>query len=48
IQQLGVHSGTLKNHLKAIYRKTIERDLAQPGQGRDKLQRLTMFLIRLC
>ncbi|EKR64618.1 MULTISPECIES: PAS domain-containing protein [Leptospira] len=48
IQQLGVHSGTLKNHLKAIYRKTIEKDLAQPGQGRDKLQRLTMFLIRLC
>ncbi|EMJ91720.1 PAS domain S-box protein [Leptospira alstonii serovar Sichuan str. 79601] len=39
IQQLGVHSGTLKNHLKAIYRKTIEKDLAQPGQGRDKLQR---------
>ncbi|XMT33257.1 PAS domain S-box protein [Leptospira interrogans] len=48
IQQLGVHSGTLKNHLKAIYRKTIEKDLPQPGQGRDKLQRLTMFLIRLC
>ncbi|MGQ2852315.1 PAS domain-containing protein, partial [Leptospira interrogans] len=33
---------------KAIYRKTIEKDLPQPGQGRDKLQRLTMFLIRLC
>ncbi|MBM9576321.1 PAS domain S-box protein [Leptospira sp. 201903070] len=48
VQQLGVHSGTLKNHLKAIYRKTIERDLAEPGQGRDKLQRLTVFLIRLC
>ncbi|TGM60251.1 PAS domain-containing protein [Leptospira adleri] len=48
VQQLGVHSGTLKNHLKAIYRKTIEKDLAEPGQGRDKLQRLTVFLIRLC
>ncbi|RHX85080.1 PAS domain-containing protein [Leptospira stimsonii] len=48
VQQLGVHSGTLKNHLKAIYRKTIERDLSEPGQGRDKLQRLTVFLIRLC
>ncbi|TGM97947.1 PAS domain-containing protein [Leptospira yasudae] len=48
VRELGVHSGTLKNHLKAIYRKTIEKDLAEPGQGRDKLQRLTMFLIRLC
>ncbi|AYV56486.1 PAS domain-containing protein [Leptospira kmetyi] len=48
VRQLGVHSGTLKNHLKAIYRKTIEKDLEEPGQGRDKLQRLTMFLIRLC
>ncbi|TGK36428.1 PAS domain S-box protein [Leptospira gomenensis] len=48
VKQLGVHAGTLKNHLKSIYRKTIERNLAEPGQGRDKLQRLTLFLIRLC
>ncbi|PJZ71466.1 hypothetical protein CH373_02950 [Leptospira perolatii] len=46
-EELGIHSGTMKNHLKSIYRKTIDREREIPGPERDKLQRLTIYLFRL-
>lgn len=46
-EELGIHSGTLKNHLKSIYRKTIDLEKEIPGPERDKLQKLTIYLFRL-
>ncbi|WP_040509968.1 LuxR family transcriptional regulator [Leptospira wolffii] len=46
-EDLGIHSGTMKNHLKSIYRKTIDLEKEIPGPERDKLQRLTIYLFRL-
>ncbi|TGL63520.1 PAS domain-containing protein [Leptospira sarikeiensis] len=46
-EDLGIHPGTMKNHLKSIYRKTIDLEKEIPGPERDKLQRLTIYLFRL-
>ncbi len=46
-EDLGIHPGTMKNHLKSIYRKTIDLEKDIPGPERDKLQRLTIYLFRL-
>ncbi|EQA38262.1 PAS domain S-box protein [Leptospira inadai serovar Lyme str. 10] len=46
-EELGIHQGTMKNHLKSIYRKTIDLEKDIPGPERDKLQRLTIYLFRL-
>jgi len=42
---LGISEGTLKNHLKSIYGKTIDRGRDDPSNHRDKLQRLTALLL---
>lgn len=41
---LGISPGTLKNHMKSIYAKTIERDLTESSTERDKLARLMVLL----
>lgn len=42
--RLRITSGTLKCHLRKIYAKTIERQLDDASDDRDKLHRLTSFL----
>lgn len=42
--RLRITSGTLKCHLRKIYAKTIERQLEDATDDRDKLHRLTAFL----
>jgi len=44
---LGISPGTLKNHMKSIYAKTIERDLLESSTERDKLARLMVLLGRI-
>lgn len=44
-EHLRITAGTLKNHLKSIYRKTIDQGLDDPSDHRDKLQRLTAYLL---
>ncbi len=44
---LNISSGTLRNHLQNIYKKTLPAGPGGPGAGsRDKLQQLTVFLHR--
>ena len=44
IELLGITSGTFRNHLSEIYRKTVDTVEAPADGTRDKLQRLTVFL----
>jgi hypothetical protein len=39
--------GTLKNHMKSIYAKTIERNSGESSAERDKLARLMVQVGRL-
>jgi len=41
---LNIADGTFRNHLMNIYEKTIHKTSNIPGDSRDKLQRLTVFL----
>lgn len=42
--QMGLKDASLKQLLKTVYGKTIERGYEEPTRRRDKLQRLTVFL----
>jgi hypothetical protein len=44
---LGLSDAGLKNHLKSIYAKTIEKQNERASGNRDKLQKLTIFLMKI-
>ena len=46
-KMLGLSNAGLKHHLKSIYLKTIDKQPGQESNTRDKLQRLTIFLMRI-
>lgn len=44
LARLAITSGTFRNHLSEIYRKTVDRVETPAATSRDKWQRLTVFL----
>ena len=47
VSELGISDGTFRNHLREIYRKTVDLVEGPSEVSRDKLQRLTVFLKKL-
>lgn len=43
-RRMDISANTLKVHLSAVYRKTIDKENMVPSATREKLQRLTVFL----
>ena len=47
LTKLQIEEGTLKNHLRSIYKKTINLERPDLSEKKDKLQRLSMFLKKI-
>lgn len=47
LEIMDICEGTLKNHMKSIYSKTIELDHEQPTPDRGKLEKYIIFLMNL-
>lgn len=47
LSSLQIEEGTLRNHLRSIYNKTINKERPDLSKKRDKLQRLTIFLRKI-
>jgi DNA-binding CsgD family transcriptional regulator len=45
--RLDITNETIKKHLKSIYKKSIEKNPGFDVSGRDKFQKLTLFLSRI-